>query len=209
MGKIFSLYGEVNMIVGIDLGTANSAIAYINSFGQPEIIHNRDGGRTTPSVILFEDDEKVIIGEEAKNNSVIYPFNTIDFIKSTMGNPDFKFMHGDSAFTPEELSSLILKRLVEDAEAFLNTKIDKAVIIVPAYFNDAQRRATQDVGKLIGLDVVKIINEPTAAALAYSLLYNPEPQNILVYDLGGGTFDATIAKINGREIIVQATDGIR
>ena len=126
-----------------------------------------------------------------------------------MGNPDFKFMHGDSAFTPEELSSLILKRLVEDAEAFLNTKIDKAVITVPAYFNDAQCRATQDAGKLIGLDVVKIINEPTAAALAYGLLYNPEPQNILVYDLGGGTFDATIAKINGREIIVQATDGIR
>lgn len=197
------------MIVGIDLGTTNSAIAYINAYGKPEIIHNREGGRTTPSVILFEGNETVIIGEEAKNNSVLDPFNTIDFIKSEMGNPQYKFISGDTAFSPEELSSLILKKLIEDAEEVLNTKIEKAVVTVPAYFNDAQRKATQDSGKLIGIDIVKIINEPTAAALAYGLLHNSDPQNILVYDLGGGTFDATIVKVNGKEVIVQATDGIR
>lgn len=196
------------MIVGIDLGTTNSAIAYINKSGKPEIIPNREGGRTTPSVILFEDDKRVVVGEIAKENSIFDPLNVVEFIKTEMGNSDYKFYKDSISYTPEELSSIILRKLKEDAEAFLGQKVDKAVVTVPAYFNDSQRKATKDAGKIIGLDIEKIINEPTAAALAYGL-NKGDTSKVLVYDLGGGTFDATLVSIDKDKIDVIATDGIR
>lgn len=201
------------MIVGIDLGTTNSAIAYINGDGKPEIIPSSEGDRTTPSVILFEEESRVAVGKAARDNAITAPGNVVQFVKSQMGNTAYRFIpeagSKDREYTPEELSSLILKKLKADAESFLGCAVDSAVITVPAYFNDAQRKATQDAGELAGLEVVKVINEPTAAALAYGLLNGEKNLNVLVYDLGGGTFDATIVSIRGKEVQVRATDGIR
>lgn len=195
------------MIVGIDLGTTNSAVAYINDDDQPEIIVNRDGDRVTPSVILFEDNEP-IIGSEAKLNSVSDPDNVVQFVKRNLGNKVYKFVSDDGKeFTSEELSALILKRMKIDAEDYLANEITQAVITVPAYFNDAQRKATQDAGKIAGLDVLKVINEPTAAAFAYGISKVDENQNIMVYDLGGGTFDVTIMSVTPEDIIIKATGG--
>lgn len=197
------------MLIGIDLGTTNSAISYIDENGNPLIIPNREGERTTPSVIFFEDDTP-IIGQAAKSISVSDPFNTVQFVKRQMGNESFQFItESGIVFSTEELSALILKRLKEDAEEYLGQEITKVVITVPAYFDDAQRQATIDAGTIAGLEVLKVINEPTAAALAYGLRKGEEDQNILVYDLGGGTFDVTILQFTQEEIRVKATGGDR
>lgn len=197
------------MLIGIDLGTTNSAISYINENGNPIIIPNREGERMTPSVIFFEDDTP-IIGQAAKSMSVSDPFNTVQFVKRQMGNETFQFgTENGTNYSTEELSALILKRLKEDAEQYLNQEVKKVVITVPAYFDDAQRQATIDAGTIAGLEVLKVINEPTAAALAYGLRKGDENQNVLVYDLGGGTFDVTILHFTKQEIRVKATGGDR
>ncbi|UOE94784.1 Hsp70 family protein [Alkalihalobacillus sp. LMS39] len=197
------------MLIGIDLGTTNSAVSYIDEHGNPVIIPNREGERTTPSVIFFEDDTP-IIGSSAKAMSVSDPFNTIQFVKRHMGSKSFNFKTGTgTTYTTEELSALVLKRLKKDAETYLGQTITKAVITVPAYFDDAQRQATLDAGEIAGLQVLRVINEPTAAALAYGLRQGTEEQNILVYDLGGGTFDVTILSISKDVIRVRATGGDR
>jgi len=197
------------MIIGIDLGTTFSCVAYIDQDGKPTIIPNREGERMTPSVLLFDGDNTVV-GTTAKNDAFMEPLNTVQFIKRQMGNPSYKFMREDQVeFTPEEISAIILKRLKEDTESFLGEKVDGVVITVPAYFNDSQRKATQDAGKIAGLNVLKIVNEPTAAALAYGLSNNMENKslNFMVYDLGGGTFDVTIMNIINGDYISKASSG--
>lgn len=197
----------MSKVIGIDLGTTFSAVAFINESGKPEIIPNRDGERIMPSVVFFEDGSP-IVGVTAKSSSIMEPLNVVQFVKRQMGNPSFKFIteKGDE-YTSEEISAIILKRLKEDAEEYLNDTIAGAVITVPAYFNDAQRKSTQDAGNIAGLNVLRIINEPTAAALAYSYDRFNEPQTLLVYDLGGGTFDVTIMNIKSGEVNVLSTGG--
>ena len=193
-------------VVGIDLGTTYSAIAVVNEHGRAEIIPNREGERITPSVILF-DGESPLVGSIAKRSAAASPDDVIQFIKRQMGNPAFVFPteHGD--ISPEEASAVILKRLAEDASTMLGETITDAVITVPAYFNDAQRKATMDAGEIAGLNVLRIINEPTAAALAYGIDKAAEPQTVLVYDLGGGTFDVTIMRLGNGKIEVLSTGG--
>ncbi|GAA0494860.1 Hsp70 family protein [Alkalibacterium indicireducens] len=194
--------------IGIDLGTTNSAVAYIDEQGVPQIIENREGDRTTPSVLLYEDGG-FIVGVHAKEASVDEPENTVQYIKRQMGEEKYKFItEDDTEFKPEELSAIILKRLKKDAEDVLGEPVHEAVITVPAYFDDAQRKATQDAGKIAGLNVLKIINEPTAAALAYSN-DTDEKQNVLVYDLGGGTFDITVMEYSPEQVRVLSTAGDR
>jgi molecular chaperone DnaK len=194
------------LVVGIDLGTTFSAVAYVDEDGRAQIIPNRDGSRITPSVILFED-EQPIVGQQAKANSLLNPYSTVEFIKRKMGEK-FEFESENSVkYTPEDLSAIILKRIKEDAQDFLGKEITEAVITVPAYFNDAQRKATQDAGKIAGLNVLAVINEPTAAALAYGMANKEDSGIVLVYDLGGGTFDATIMKIQPNDIKILATSG--
>lgn len=195
------------MIVGIDLGTTNSAVAYIDEKGNPQVISNGEGDRTTPSVILFEEGSPVI-GKVAKDNCVLDPFNVVQFVKRQIGNSHFSFENDNGeTFSAEELSALILKKIKMDAEAKLGEKIESAVITVPAYFNDAQRNATQHAGRIAGLNVIGVINEPTAAALAYGIVQKNHSHNIMVYDLGGGTFDVTIMHINDQDIVIKATSG--
>lgn len=194
-------------IVGIDLGTTFSAIAYVNQYGKPEIIPNREGERTTPSVIYFGEDENPIVGKEARNQAIIEPSRTVRFVKRELGNPSYRFNVDGKEYLPEDLSAIILKKLKSDAEAALGREISKAVISVPAYFKDAQREATRQAGQIAGLEVVRIINEPTAAALAYGLEKVEGSQTILVYDFGGGTFDVTLMKVEGQEFTILATDG--
>ncbi|MFD1850966.1 Hsp70 family protein [Oceanobacillus bengalensis] len=197
------------MKVGIDLGTTNSAVAYINANGRPEIIPNNEGERTTPSVILIENG-KAIVGSVAKEAATSQIEDTIQFVKRQIGNKSFKFpISGSDHFIDAvEASAIILKKVVKDAEEALGEKITDVVITVPAYFDDAKRNATKEAGEMIGVNVLKVINEPTAAALAY---YDIEKanveQNIAIYDLGGGTFDVTIVNIHNEEIKVLATDG--
>lgn len=196
-----------DLVVGIDLGTTFSAIAYLNLYGKPEIIPNREGDRTTPSVIYFEEGGTPIVGKIARNQAIIEPRRTVRFIKREMGNPSFRFNVEGKEFFPEDLSALILKKLKIDAELFLGKEVRDAVISVPAYFKDAQREATRQAGQIAGLNVNRIVNEPTAAALAYGLDKAEGDQVILVYDFGGGTFDVTVMKIQGNEFIILATDG--
>lgn len=195
------------IIVGIDLGTTFSAIAYVNPHGKPEIIPNREGERTTPSVIFFEEGGNPIVGREARNQAIISPRRTVRFVKREMGNPSFRFNVDGVDYFPEDLSAMILKKLKNDAEAALGEEIRKAVISVPAYFKDAQREATRQAGEIAELEVIRIVNEPTAAALAYGLDKAEEEQTILVYDFGGGTFDVTIMQVKGQEFTILATDG--
>jgi len=196
-----------NIVVGIDLGTTFSAIAYVNEEGKPEIIPNREGERITPSVVLFDGDAP-IVGSIAKRSAVSSPLNVTQFVKRQMGEAAWRFQSPDDhEYTPEEVSALILKRLKDDAEAALNQEIHDAVVTVPAYFNDAQRKSTQDAGAVAGLNVLRIINEPTAAALAYGVDKGGHNQTVMVYDLGGGTFDVTIMRLGGNEIEVLATGG--
>lgn len=199
----------MSKVIGIDLGTTYCAVAYVNKHGQVEIIPNREGERTTPSVVLF-DEGVPLVGSIAKRSAVANPDNVVQFVKRKMGDPTWEFLTDqEETYKPEEISAIILKRLKEDAESFLGEEVRDAVITVPAYFDDAKRKATQDAGQIAGLNVLRIINEPTAAALAYGLDKGEKGQTILVYDLGGGTFDVTIFKINKSTIDVIATHGDR
>ena len=192
--------------VGIDLGTTFSAIAHVNKYGVPEILHNAEGERITPSVVLFEGEE-VIIGTYAKQSAVAYPEQVVEFIKRHMGDEDFSFEYRGEVYTPERLSGFILAKLKHDAELRLGHRIDQAVITVPAYFGDKQRRATIRAGEYAGLKVLALLNEPTAAAFAYGFTNADQRKRLLVFDLGGGTFDVSIVQLDGREISVMATTG--
>ena len=191
-------------IIGIDLGTTNSCVAVMEG-GQPVVIVNSDGARTTPSVVGFAKNGERLIGETAKRQAITNPDNTISSIKSHMGE-NYKVNIEGKAYSPQEISAMILQKLKADAEAYLGETVTEAVITVPAYFNDSQRQATKDAGKIAGLDVKRIINEPTSAALAYGL-DNENEQKIMVYDLGGGTFDVSIIEIGDGVIEVLATNG--
>ena len=191
-------------IIGIDLGTTNSCVAVMEG-GEPTVITNADGARTTPSVVAFKKDGERLVGEQAKRQAVTNAEGTISSIKRHMGT-DYKANVAGKEYTPQAISAMILQKLKTDAEAYLGEKVTEAVITVPAYFNDAQRQATKDAGKIAGLDVKRIINEPTAAALAYGL-DNEGEQKIMVYDLGGGTFDVSVIEIGDGVIEVLATNG--
>ena len=191
-------------IIGIDLGTTNSCVAVMEG-GKPTVITNAEGMRTTPSVVAFTKTGERVIGEPAKRQAVTNAEKTIASIKRHMGT-DYKVQIDDKAYSPQEISAMILQKLKSDAENYLGEKVTEAVITVPAYFNDAQRQATKDAGKIAGLDVKRIINEPTAAALAYGL-DNEQEQKIMVYDLGGGTFDVSIIEIGDGVIEVLSTAG--
>ena len=192
--------------IGIDLGTTFSVVAKVDSNGKAQIIKNRYGSTTTPSVIAFLDDE-ILIGEDAKEMQASGHEDIACFFKRNMGEDEFQMNFNNVDYNSEKLSSILLKQLKEDAETYLQDKVDKAVITVPAYFNNKQRQATIKAGEMAGLKVLKIINEPTAAALAYGVTGRGVNKNILVYDLGGGTFDVTIANIENNNIRVLGTDG--
>ena len=194
----------MSKIIGIDLGTTNSCVSVIEG-GSPVVIPNDEGGRTTPSVVAFKGDE-VLVGDRAKRQAVTNPKNTIASIKRLMGTSE-KVSANGKEWTPQEISAKILGKLKKDAESYLGETGKEAVSTVPAYFNDAQRQATKDAGKIAGLDVKRIINEPTAAALAYGLDKQEKTQTILVYDLGGGTFDVSILEIGDGVFEVKATAG--
>ena len=191
-------------IIGIDLGTTNSCVAVMEG-GQPTVIANTEGARTTPSVVAFTKTGERLVGEPAKRQAVTNAARTISSIKREMGT-DYKVDIDDKKYSPQEISAMILQKLKADAEGYLGEKVTEAVITVPAYFNDAQRQATKDAGKIAGLDVKRIINEPTAAALAYGL-DNEKEQKIMVYDLGGGTFDVSVIEIGDGVIEVLSTAG--
>ncbi len=191
-------------IIGIDLGTTNSCVAVMEG-GKPVVIANTEGIRTTPSVVAFTKTGERLVGEPAKRQAVTNAEKTVSSIKRHMGT-DYKVQIDDKKYSPQEISAMILQKLKSDAESYLGEKVTEAVITVPAYFNDAQRQATKDAGKIAGLDVKRIINEPTAAALAYGL-DNEKEQTIMVYDLGGGTFDVSIIDIGDGVIEVLATAG--
>lgn len=196
-----------NKILGIDLGTTNSAFAIMEG-GDPEIIANSEGDRTTPSVVAYTEDGERLVGKQAKNQTVQNPENTIESIKRHMGDEDYTVdLHGEE-YTPEEVSAMILQKIKDDAEEYIDAEISDAVITVPAYFNDRQRQATKDAGSIAGFNVERIVNEPTAAAMAYGL-DEEEDQTILVYDLGGGTFDVSILSVNEGIYDVIATNGNR
>ena len=191
-------------IIGIDLGTTNSCVAVMEG-GKPVVIANTEGIRTTPSVVAFTKTGERLVGDPAKRQSVTNADKTISSIKRHMGS-DYKVTIDDKKYTPQEISAMILQKLKKDAESYLGETVSEAVITVPAYFNDAQRQATKDAGKIAGLDVKRIINEPTAAALAYGL-DNETEQKVMVYDLGGGTFDVSIIEIGDGVIEVLSTNG--
>src|SRR5947208_12820309 len=194
--------------VGIDLGTTFSAVAHIDAYGKPHIIPNTESERITPSVILF-DGTNVIVGTLAKNNSVAEPEKIVDFVKREMGKPKEQFHRefDGKVYSAEEISALILKKLKADAEKYLKEPVTDAVITVPAYFNDAERISTITAGQLAGFNVLQIINEPTAAAVAYGLDKLDEDQTVFVFDLGGGTFSVTIMRIEGHKMTMLATNG--
>ena len=194
----------MSKIIGIDLGTTNSCVAVMEG-GKPVVIANAEGARTTPSVVAFTKTGERLVGEPAKRQAVTNSDKTISSIKRHMGT-EYKVAIDDKKYSPQEISAMVLQKLKADAEAYLGEKVTEAVITVPAYFNDAQRQATKDAGKIAGLDVKRIINEPTAAALAYGL-DNEHEQKIMVYDLGGGTFDVSIIEIGDGVIEVLATSG--
>jgi len=191
-------------IIGIDLGTTNSCVSVLEG-GEPKVIPNAEGNRTTPSVVAFKGDEE-LVGETAKRQAVTNVKGTVASIKRKMGTSEKVEVNGKE-YTPQEISAKILAKLKKDAEAYLGEKVTKAVITVPAYFNDAERQATKDAGKIAGLEVERIVNEPTAAALAYGLDKQDELQTILVYDLGGGTFDVSILELGDGVFEVKATSG--
>ena len=198
----------MSKIVGIDLGTTFSAIAHINENGVPELIPNEDGDRLTPSVI-FCDGGEFIVGEYAKQNAIAEPENAVEFIKREMGKPVTEFFRefGGQQYSPEELSAEILKTLKRDAEEALGRQVTDAVITVPAYFNDPERQATIRSGEIAGLNVQRIVNEPTAAALSYGRHLSGDTSTVLVFDLGGGTFDVTVMEVKGQEMKILATNG--
>ena len=194
----------MSKIIGIDLGTTNSCVAVLEG-GEPKVITNAEGDRTTPSVVAFKNGEE-IVGITAKHQAVTNPNNTIASIKRKMGTSEKVDIDGKK-YTPEEISAKILMKLKKDAESYLGETVTKAVITVPAYFNDAERQATKNAGKIAGLEVERIVNEPTAAALAYGLDKQDKLQTILVYDLGGGTFDVSILELGDGVFEVKSTSG--
>ena len=192
-------------IIGIDLGTTNSCVAVLEG-GEPVVIPNAEGNRTTPSVVAFSKNGERLVGQIAKRQAVTNPENTVISIKRKMGTAEKVNIDGDE-FSPQEISAMILQKLKADAENYLGTKVSQAVITVPAYFNDSQRQATKDAGKIAGLEVLRIINEPTAAALAFGMDKEDQDQKIMIYDLGGGTFDVSILDIGDGVFEVLATNG--
>ncbi|MBR6531940.1 MAG: Hsp70 family protein, partial [Clostridia bacterium] len=191
-------------IIGIDLGTTNSCVSVIEG-GEPVVIANAEGARTTPSVVGFGKNGERMVGQVAKRQAITNPDRTVASIKRQMGT-DYKVTIDDKKFTPQEISAMILQKLKTDAEAYLGDTVTEAVITVPAYFTDAQRQATKDAGKIAGLEVKRIINEPTAAALAYGI-DKEDDQKVMVYDLGGGTFDVSIIEMGDGVQEVLATAG--
>ena len=195
----------MSKIIGIDLGTTNSCVAVMEG-GEAVVIPNAEGGRTTPSVVGFAKDGQRLVGQVAKRQAVVNPDKTVSSIKREMGT-SFKVKIDDKSYTPQEISAMVLAKLKADAEAYLGQKVTQAVITVPAYFSDSQRQATKDAGKIAGLEVLRIINEPTAAALSYGLDKDNNSQKILIYDLGGGTFDVSILELGDGVFEVLATNG--
>ncbi|MDP7258660.1 MAG: Hsp70 family protein, partial [Acidimicrobiales bacterium] len=191
--------------VGIDLGTTNSVVSILEG-GDPAVIANAEGSRTTPSVVAFAKDSEVLVGEVAKRQAITNPGRTIRSVKRQMGS-NWSETIDDKEYTPQEISARILQKLKRDAEAYLGATVDQAVITVPAYFDDAQRTATKEAGQIAGLEVLRIINEPTAAALAYGLDRDDQDQTILVFDLGGGTFDVSVLEIGDGVFEVKSTHG--
>lgn len=194
----------MSKVIGIDLGTTNSCVAVLEG-GEPVVIANAEGSRTTPSVVSIKQDGEILVGELAKRQAITNPDRTVSSIKRHMGSSHKETIDG-KGYTPQEISAMILQKLKQDAESYLGQKVDKAVITVPAYFNDSQRQATKDAGKIAGLEVLRIVNEPTAAALSYGL-DKTDDHNILVYDLGGGTFDVSILEMGDGFFEVKATSG--
>ena len=194
----------MSKIIGIDLGTTNSCVAVMEG-GEPKVIPNAEGARTTPSVVAFSKTGERMVGQVAKRQAITNPDRTISSIKREMGT-NYRVNIDNKSYTPPEISAMVLQKLKTDAEAYLGETVTEAVITVPAYFSDSQRQATKDAGKIAGLDVKRIINEPTAAALAYGLDKESE-QKIMVYDLGGGTFDVSVLEIGDGVIEVLATAG--
>ena len=192
-------------IIGIDLGTTNSCVAVMEG-GEPVVIPNAEGNRTTPSVVAFSKNGERLVGQIAKRQAVTNPENTVISIKRKMGTSEKVKIEGDE-FTPQEISAMILQKLKADAENYLGTKVTQAVITVPAYFSDSQRQATKDAGRIAGLEVLRIINEPTAASLAYGMDKEAQDQKIMIYDLGGGTFDVSILDIGDGVFEVLSTNG--
>ena len=195
----------MSKIIGIDLGTTNSCVAVMEG-GEPVVIANAEGSRTTPSVVGFAKDGERLVGQIAKRQAVANSDRTVISIKRHMGS-DYKVTIDDKKYSPQEISAMILQKLKKDAEAYLGEPVKDAVITCPAYFNDAQRQATKDAGKIAGLNVLRVINEPTAAALAYGLDKDKEPHKVIIYDLGGGTFDVSILDIGDGVFEVLATNG--
>ena len=195
----------MSKVIGIDLGTTNSVVSVMEG-GEPTVITNPEGSRITPSVVGFTKDGQRLVGQLAKRQAVSNPDRTISSIKRHMGDPNYKVTIDGKDYTPQEISAMILQKLKGDAEAYLGETVTQAVITVPAYFNDSQRQATKDAGKIAGVDVLRIVNEPTAAALAYGLDKDKD-ETILVFDLGGGTFDVSILELSEGTFEVQATNG--
>ncbi len=195
----------MSKIIGIDLGTTNSCVAVMEG-GKPTVIANAEGARTTPSVVAFTKTGERLVGEPAKRQAVTNAEKTIASIKRDMGTDNGRSIDGKK-YSPQQISAMILQKLKADAESYLGEKVSEAVITVPAYFNDAQRQATKDAGKIAGLDVKRIINEPTAAALSYGLEHMEEESHVLVYDLGGGTFDVTLLEMFDGVLEVKASNG--
>ena len=195
----------MSKVIGIDLGTTNSCVAVMEG-GDPVVIANSEGSRTTPSVVSFQANGERLVGQVAKRQAITNPDKTISSIKRHMGT-DYKVDIDGKKFTPQEISAIILQKIKADAEAYIGEKVTQAVITVPAYFNDSQRQATKDAGKIAGLEVLRIINEPTAASLAYGLDKQEHNQKILVYDLGGGTFDVSILELGDGVFEVKSTNG--
>jgi len=193
-------------ILGIDLGTTNSCMAVMEG-GEAVVIPNAEGARTTPSVVGFSKKGEKLVGQVAKRQAISNPENTVYSIKRHMGDANYKVTLQGTQYKPQEISAMILQKLKTDAEAYLGETLKQAVITVPAYFNDAQRQATKDAGAIAGLDVLRIINEPTSASLAYGLDKGDIEQTILVYDLGGGTFDVSILELGGGVFEVKSTSG--
>ncbi len=198
-----------NIVLGIDLGTTFSVVAYVDESGKPQVIKNRDGDTTTPSVVLFEGGG-VVVGSSAKDQSIVNAAAVVQFVKRHMGDSSFRYQAPEGKqYRAEEISALILRNLKEDAEAALGRECRFVVVTVPAYFDDSQRKATQDAAKIAGLEAIRIINEPTAAALAYGIEGVGRPEHVLVYDLGGGTFDVTILRVASGELDAITTAGDR
>ena len=197
---------QMKRIYGIDLGTTYSSIAYVDEFGKAVVIPNSENERVTPSVVFFDGDA-VVVGGVAKESARLYPNEVVSFIKRSMGEPNFLFEHGGKNYRPEEISAYVLKKVAQDAEEKLGDKITDVVITCPAYFGINEREATKIAGEIAGFNVRQIINEPTAAAIAYGSIEQTDNKVVLVYDLGGGTFDITMIDIRPDAIQVICTGG--